>query len=284
MIPRARIILLALAAVTLASGLEFEVGKTQCANIPLFLTNWGSGRGLASEVAAPHPGSILWSADMETGDLSQWSLPDVPRGPSIGGGVFNSGIARAIAGGVAHSGNYSAQLSIETPSIPTSGARLFRWKEPQTYPQLYYSAWYYFPGRCIPDGSPSWWNVLSWKSHHSAGNDPFFALNIGNRPDGPMYFYLYNQDSKISYDQALEVIPERRWTRLEAFYVCAGDNTGHVTLWQDGVQIFDIQNVQTRYSDGDCEWSLNNYSNFLNPRIATLYVDDAAICLGGRCP
>jgi hypothetical protein len=99
-----------------------------------------------------------------------------------------------------------------------------------------------------------------------------------------MYFYLYNQNTKTSYDQALKVIPERRWTRVEAFYVCAGDNTGHVTFWQDGVQIFDISSVQTRYFDGDCQWSLNNYSSSLSPSTATIYVDDAAICLGGRCP
>jgi hypothetical protein len=99
-----------------------------------------------------------------------------------------------------------------------------------------------------------------------------------------MYFYLYNQNSKTSYDQALKPIPEQRWTRLEAFYVCAGDNTGHVTLWQDGVQIFEISNVQTRYPDGDCEWTVTNYSNRLNPRTAEIYVDDAAICLGGPCP
>jgi hypothetical protein len=283
MIPPARIILLALAAVTLTVGFEYEVGRTLGANIP-FLWDWGIGRSLAFVLAAPQPSSVLWSADMETGDLSQWSFPDAPGGRNAGGGVFNSGIATAKVGVVAHTGHHSAKLWIKTPKTPTSGARLFRWKEPHTYPQLYYSAWYYFPRRYIPDGRPSWWNVFSWKSRHAAGNDPFFALNVGNRADGPMYFYLYNQNTKASYDQALKVIPERRWTRVEAFYACAGDNTGHVTFWQDGVQIFDIPSVQTRYFDGDCQWSLNNYSSSLSPSTATIYVDDAAICLGGRCP
>jgi hypothetical protein len=280
---RARIFSLALAVVTLATSLGYKAGKTLCVN---GLLRWNSAfaRSLTSVFAAPHTTSILWSADMETGDLSQWSLPDIPGGPNVGGGIFNSGNASAIADGLAHSGHYSAKLSIETPSAPTSGTRLFRWKESQTYPQLYYSAWYYFPRRYIPDGSPSWWNVFQWKSRHPAGNDPFFALNVGNRADGPMYFYLYNQNTKTSYGQTLVVIPEQRWVRLEAFYMCAGDSTGHVTFWQDGVQILDIPNVQTRYSDGDCQWSLNNYSSSLRPSPATIYVDDAAICLGGRCP
>jgi hypothetical protein len=241
-------------------------------------------KNLASATAAPRAGSTIWSADMETGDLSQWSLPDVPGGPNTGGGVFTSGIGTATDARLAHMGHHSAKLSITTPSVPTSGIRLFRWKEPHVHPQLYYSAWYYFPRRYVPDGDPSWWNVFGWKSKHSAGNDPFFALNVGSRANGAMYFYLYDENTKASYDQELKVIPERQWVRVEAFYICAGDKTGHVTFWQDGVQILDVANVQTRYPDGGCEWSLNNYSSSLDPRSADIYVDDAAICTGGRCP
>jgi hypothetical protein len=241
-------------------------------------------KNLVSAIAAPRRGSIIWSADMETGDLSQWSFPDVPGGPNAGGGVFTSGIANAIADNLAHRGNHSAKLSITTPNVPTSGTRLFRWKESHAYPNLYYSAWYYFPRRYVPDGDPSWWNVFGWKSKHSTGNDPFFALNVGSRANGPMYFYLYDQNTKTTYDQELKVIPERQWVRVEAFYICAGDKTGHVTFWQDGVQILDVANVQTRYPDGGCEWSLNNYSSSLDPRSADIYVDDAAISTGGRCP
>jgi len=95
----------------------------------------------------------------------------------------------------------------------------------------------------------------------------------------------YNQNTKTSYQQeAIKNIPDGQWFRVQAFYKCAGDNTGHVTFWQDGAQIFDVPNVQTRYADGDCQWSVNNYSKSLNPSTATIYMDDAAICSGGRCP
>ena len=80
-------------------------------------------------------------------------------------------------------------------------------------------------------------------------------------------------------------IPVNQWTHLEARYVCSGLSTGgHVTIWQDGAQLWDIANVQTRYADGDCQWSVNNYSNGLSPNPATIYVDDPKICQGGRCP
>jgi hypothetical protein len=269
--------------------LTFAVGFRDRTDLTLTAFKFLSGvRVLVKErisaVAAPQPGSIVWSADMETGDLSQWSLPDVPGGPNAGGGVFTSGIAEATVDRLAHTGGHSAKLSITTPSVPTSGTRLFRWKESHAYPKLYYSAWYYFPRRYVPDDSPSWWNVFQWKSKHAAGNDPFFALNVGNRANGAMYFYLYDQNTKSSYGQTLKDIPDQQWVRVEAFYVCAGDKTGHVAFWQDGVQIFDVANAQTRYPDGGCEWSINNYSGSLDPRRADIYVDDAAICSGGRCP
>jgi len=61
------------------------------------------------------------------------------------------------------------------------------------------------------------------------------------------------------------------------------DKTGRVTFWQDGEEILDARNVQTRYRDGDCQWSVHNYSASLDPPEAAIYVDDAAICAGSRC-
>jgi hypothetical protein len=284
-LPRHRIgiALFSLLLITLTVGFRFELGRAFPANI------LGGLRSRHAATSTPPSSSVLWSADMETGDLSQWSQPDVPGGPNVGGGVFESGTSSAgvDAVSVAHRGTHSAKLFINTlnaPGIPTSGVRLFRWLEPQTHSDLYYRVWYYFPRRYIPNGDPAWWNVFQWKSKRGGGSDPFFALNVGNRPDGSMYFYLYNQNSKTSYSQTVKNIPDSQWFRVDAFYQCTGDHAGHVTFWQDAEQIFDVSGVQTRYPEGDCEWSVNNYSNSLNPPTATIYVDDAAICAGGRCP
>lgn len=244
-----------------------------------------------SSVFAQSP-TILWSADMENSTnpgsgLQQWYAPNCCDGGDVnppistnnGGGVFNSG--RASAGpslDFSHAGSYSAKLTVDT--AVESGTRLFRWLEPRNSTDLYYRTWYYFPQIYTPS---QYWNVFQWKSKHPAGDDPFFILNVGNRSGGAMYFYLYNWQTRTSYGQNAQNITAGQWTHVEAHYICAGGNTGHVTFWQDGVQIFDIPNVQTRYSDGDCEWSVNNYSNGLSPNPATIYIDDAAICSGGRC-
>lgn len=271
----------------LGIGLRGQLGKAVRASGRV-LDHWLDSA--ASVPQAPRS-AVLWSADMETGDLSQWSLPDLPGGPNSGGGVFNSGISAATVDAVipAHSGMYSAKLFIEArgrSDLPTSGARVFRWREPQEHSELFYSVWYYFPRRYQPNGNPSWWNIFQWKSKHygASVSDPFFTLNVGNRPDGSMYLYLYDQKAMRTITQTLKDIPEARWFRVEAFYRCAADQSGRIDFWQDGTAILSIAGAQTRYVDGDCEWSVNNYTDSLESGSAIIYVDDAAICSGGRCP
>jgi len=228
--------------------------------------------------------------------------PPVPTADNNGGGVFNSGMASAGPSfDFAHSGTYSAMLKIDTSHNPpntTSGTRLFRWLEPKmnnSNSDLYYSVWFYFPLAYTPNGTPNnWWNIFQWKSKSvSQGkNDPVFNLEVANW-GGQMYLYLCPPafvNGGICYPQSgppYTSIPVGQWTHVEARYVCSGlSNGGHVTIWQDGTQLWDIATVQTRYgySDAECGWSVNNYSNGLSPSPATIYVDDAKICQGGHCP
>lgn len=230
-----------------------------------FVFNPSASYGEDAEAAAP----LLWSASMEDGSLKEWDLDQC-------GGEYNSGVANAEASREhAHSGSWSARLTISATGSSPSGTRLFRWCEAQQYPALYYRVWFYFPQRYTV---ANWWDVFQWKSKiSSTKNDPFFILNVGNRTDGTMYFYLYDWQQRISHSQAATNIPVGQWLQVEAFYQCAADKTGRVTVWQDGKLLFDVANVRTRYTNGDCEWSVNNYSDALSPADATLYIDDAAI-------
>jgi hypothetical protein len=104
---RIGLVLLSFLLMTLA--VEFEFGAA-------FPLNIISGLRSKHPAASSHaPGSILWSADMETGNLSQWSWPDVPGGPNAGGGVFDSGTATASVdvASLAHSGTHSAKKYVE---------------------------------------------------------------------------------------------------------------------------------------------------------------------------
>jgi hypothetical protein len=239
-----------------------------------------------NDVEVPRAWQLVWSADHETASDVQWYSPG---GINYGGGEFNSGCAGTHPiFAVARSGVFSLQLTMAAPCGPTSsGTRMFRWREPRQYPNLYYRVWYFFPtvftvtGASVPGEYP-FWNILQWKSQTDdpQTSDAFFTVNVGNRPDGSMYLYLYDSHASQSYDQTIMDLPVGQWVAIEAVYKSRGDLTGGVTIWQDGTQLWDIQGVQTRYPDdqgGATQWSVNNYSNGVTPLPAVFAIDDAEI-------
>jgi hypothetical protein len=235
--------------------------------------------GVTTVSATP---TLLWSANHETRSEVEWYR-------DFGGGEFDSGCAGVQPSNeVARSGLYSLKLTICAPcGTPSSGARMFRGSESWQYPDLYYKVWYYVPrvytvtGSGIP-GDDAFWNILQWKSRAAdpPRNDPFFMLNIGNRPDGTMFLYLYDSNARVSYGQTVMDVPIGQWFSIEALYKSRGDATGQITIWQDGTLLWNITGVQTRYPDhegGVTEWSVNNYSNGVTPTPTTLFIDDAEI-------
>ena len=244
-------------------------------------------------------GKILWSADMETGDLSQWYAPAKQAGSANGGGIFNSGIADAVASqDYAHSGKWSAKLTITTPGPGghASGARLFRWKEshdPAYFNSgLYYSAWIYLPHPYRLTANPHtgrFWNLVQFKSSTPHANDPVFIVDVQNRPTGTLYATLgwwnrlpmegphVGERGGKRYEQDNTDLPVNTWFHIETYLRQAGDFSGRITVWQDGKQILDQDSVRTRYPEGDNGWSVNLYSDGLSPSPSTIYVDDATI-------
>jgi hypothetical protein len=215
-------------------------------------------------------GTIRWSASHETGNFSEWERND-------GGGIFNTGTGEAtITTEVAHTGSHAAKLRI-TDADGTHGnqaVRIVRWNEADHTPAAYYSAWFYFPQVYRPT---EWWTVFQFKSRTAEQNDAFWQVDVWNRPSGEMYFSLWDWQNQQWYSQNLSTIPVGRWFQLEVYYKQAAENTGQVTVWQDGVQIFNIPNVQTMYPNSEVHWSVTSYTNDINPHAATIYVDDAAI-------
>jgi hypothetical protein len=169
--------------------------------------------------------------------------------------------------------------------------RLFRWRESLSNHQAYYSAWYYFPRIYRAE----WWNLFQFKSRNdrTSSSDPFWFLQIGNRPNGNMYLYLtwWHQlwlDRGVegphrgefggkNYDQVLADLPIGQWVHIEVFLRQSAAFDGQIIVWQDGVELVNQSNVRTRYPAVGAEWSLNNYSGAIRPTPATIYIDDAVI-------
>jgi hypothetical protein len=226
-----------------------------------------------SPAPSPAPGGpsasdVLWYADHEGGSMAQWSANGC-------GGIFNNGGATASTSTrVARNGRYSAQMTIQNVS-GDQGARLFRWCESRSHADLYYSTWMFFPTTF--QATAGWWNVFQFKSKTPTRNDPFFILNISNTSSGAMRFYLYDWQQRRSYTQSAMEIPVGRWVHLEVRHRSSSGTDGRVTVWQDGVQLFDVSGVRTRYADGDQQWSLAHYTSSISPDPSTIYVDDVAI-------
>jgi hypothetical protein len=214
----------------------------------------------------PPPGDVLWSANQESGDLEQWTVGQ------LGEAVFNTGTgAISLSHDVAHSGTSSLKMTISDASGTTQAARILRWHDNPV--EGYYSVWLYFPQNYQP---AAWWNVFQFKSL-AAESDPTWVLNIGNRLDGSMFFYLWDAITKKSYRPLTDLdVQPKNWTNVTAYLRRATDDSGRITIWQDGVLLFDVNHVQTAFAD-NVHWGIGNYTDDISPSDPMIYADDAEI-------
>ncbi len=229
----------------------------------------------SSSAGCVEGGPTLWCADHEENNLSDWTADGA-------GGPQNSGDASITASSdVAHRGRYAMKLSSNN-----GGARMFRVKESRTKNPYYYSAYLYFPQRYQVNGvGNGWWNIWQYKSRNTTNNDAFWQLGVNTDADGTMRLSMENwANNHKRYTQTRTTIPVKQWFHLEVYYQQSANNTGRITVWQDGTLLWDVQNITTMFSDSteSANWSINNYHDSLGQ--TTIYVDDAAISTSRRGP
>lgn len=262
---------------TVASSTPISTSTPQATASP---TPTNPAQPQATATSTPSAGTVLWSADHETGDFSQWTQ-------GWCGGTADSGTGdTSISTDLAHGGRYALKLSIENASGTRQGARMGRWKCNPS--EGYYSAWYYIPVHVTTD---QWWNVFHFKSMDpNSVSRPMWDLNVGNLPNGAMYFYLVDKSNgspreihQPQVNPGVLTVPVGRWFHIEAFYRRSTGASGRVTFYQDGVMIFDMNNVKTALSD-NVQWVVNNYTDNITPSTLSIYVDDAKIATGRQGP
>lgn len=166
-------------------------------------------------------------------------------------------------------GRYSRKMTI----TGNSGARLFRLVE-SSYTDAIYRAKIFIPKFYLANGASQSNNVVQFKSF-SVTSDPWWGLLIRNRGgSGAMYIALYNFRTPANFDQVIVDLPIGKEVELAVRYIQASGATGRVQVWQDGVQIFDQNNVATVYAGaaGQAQWSVNNYSDGFTPDPSDIYV------------
>ncbi|MCP4371010.1 MAG: hypothetical protein GY797_23280, partial [Deltaproteobacteria bacterium] len=68
------------------------------------------------------------------------------------------------------------------------------------------------------------------------------------------------------------------WVHIEAYVKKSHLPNGRLTVWLNGQEIIDAQNIQTLRNEGDrLHWSLNNYTDNITPSDPVIYADDAVI-------
>jgi hypothetical protein len=229
-------------------------------------------------------GRLLWSADHETGDLDEWS--------SGGGGEYNNGDADTVVSTRrAHTGRHAAEMTITAP--PESGTRLFRTRESRSGVDAYYGVWYFIPR---PYAAAEYWNLFQFKSETDSENEPWWVLDVAarSRTGRPYFFLRYKgtlpgprsgdvaegEHGTKYFWQTTSDIPIGRWLHVEVFLRQSSRFSGRIVVWQNGTRLFDLAGVKTKFVGGDQRWSVNNYSNGLQPQPSVIYVDDATIHLG----
>jgi hypothetical protein len=228
---------------------------------------------------------LVWGAGMETGNLAEWTES------------WDSGLCtrppNGVSTDVAHSGRYSMAMTIDT-SQGDAGCRQARIEESRSGRPYHYGAWLYVPAYTA---ATDYWNIVQFKSKRAgaSGSDPFWVLDVMPRPGGALALRLrwkglvagpFGGDgtAPTNWSDPPVDVPVGRWFHLEVYLRQSAVFDGRVTVWQDGIELWDLVGVKTRYEDGDQRWTVNNYSDALTPSPATLYVDDATIAINRVYP
>jgi hypothetical protein len=214
----------------------------------------------------------LWSAQHETGDLSEWLL-DGKGGSS----ADPPDTSLSVSTDFAHSGKYSVKLSNAAVSDYET-TRL--WRQDDYPEEAYYSAWYYLPQAYLTTND---WTIMQIRA--PVPGDPtvlslFMDVDIRSLPGGDMILTVFDhrpQYLRATTPDPAVPIPVGSWFQIVVYFRNVADDTGRFTLWQDGQLLYDLRRPsgfnQIVYFT-PCSVSEN-----LSPASSVIYVDDAAVSL-----
>jgi len=212
---------------------------------------------------------ILWQATFEPGDLSEW------QGDGKGGVYMDlPSQAPSVSSAVVHRGQFSGVANF----TPTGGMPYsYLYRDQPSPREAYYGAWFYIPAN-LQIGS--WLSLLHFGYRPTAGaaTSPVWDFNVHPGADGRLIARLYESASVENTEQASPIpVPMATWIHFEILFRKAADATGHITVWQDGVEILDVANAITAPTDlvqWDCGGGGNNE---VTPSPGMVYFDDATI-------
>lgn len=215
--------------------------------------------------------NVIWATDHESGEPGDWYAGG--EGGLLGDSADSPVV---VVDGRAHSGRYALELT-DLAMSDEEGPGTYR--ELQSPPDAYYSAWYYLP-RLYQTNSQ--WTIQKFRSRSdsdpnaiSHGHD----LNLRTLPGGQVILYVFSHDP--AYLQAPladppAFVPVETWFHLEVFFRPRTDETGKMSVWLDDRLVYELEDRRTTGSD-DLLWNPCNIGMDIRPSPPILYLDDAAI-------
>jgi VCBS repeat protein len=239
---------------------------------------------------APLP-LLLWSASMETGDLSEWS-------EKVNSGSADTTVVTAASAGIPPKDGSYVMMQAVTGAL--GGTRMQRYPEVDFLARagatFYWSWWDYFPTPISFGISDTFilFGINSRLSSDAAG-DPFWSLvfhNSGNTLDlvwspnkeAPTTGPHAGESGRQIYNGSVPV-PVGQWNFFEVMVTPRGDFTGALKIRMNGQVLFDQSLVKTMYPDvGQTRVILwleqTSYGSGLTPTPAVNYIDDVTLSLG----
>jgi hypothetical protein len=245
------------------------------ATLPGTACNWNANLGTIGDGSA----SLLWKSTFEVGNLSEWTGDGQ-------GFPFTSNLALvpSVTSTMAHHGTHSAAVPV-APLMGTMSVNYLARQQPSP-PAAYYSAWFFVPSNIgVPIGS--YLSLFHFRgSNTSDGTQPYPLWDVNLYPTGTgslaAQMYDFKQDDTQQTPPAVP-FPTDKWVQLEVFLAKAvptdaGVPHGRITIWQNGTQILDRENIATVMNDY-LQLDVGAASNAINPDPISIYMDDVAISL-----
>jgi hypothetical protein len=216
--------------------------------------------GAADAVAVP------WSTGFERGFCDY--------APSQGFCYTTGYGAYRIVTSPVHSGKYAAAFTVSSDETRLgTNARCVR---QGAFPaSAYYGAWYYIPEARDNTGT---WNLFHFQGGPGPGQDlhGLWDLSLVNYPGGLRLGVFSALRDEWPPMTELPPIPIGSWFHLEIYLKRAADETGEVTVYQDGVVGMHLASIITDDSQWD-QWYVGNLVDAIQPPESTVYVDDVTI-------
>jgi polysaccharide lyase-like protein len=234
---------------------------------------------------------ILWSAHMETGNLSEWNGED-PTGSAV-----STAVTAASQSITAHGGSWVMKQAV-TGSVGGTRMNPYAINGLSQAGTTFYATWWEYHPFQITFSTADQYQIWQIASQSTTSFSPIWGLYVDGAdftlrliwsPDdhapsnGP-----HNGETGKRVYTAGTPVPLNQWVRFEAMVTPAGstatDFTGALKIWMNNAVMFDLSSIKTRFPDvapGGLMYTTHNaYGSNLTPTPAYHFVDDVTYSLG----